>query len=104
MYYVTVCVPMFIWVVGLVPAVVRWRQAPRNSLFAIGGFVAMLIVGVIQLSRNAMLGVSPLDLGGNLYVLLLRVFSFGEIFFSVVGWVLILLAIFGGRKAVQHES
>jgi hypothetical protein len=82
---------MFVWVIGLLLAIVRWKKSPRKSILVLIGLSIMLLGGltdIIQYYITVNMAAS-MDL-----VRLLRIFPLVGTFFDLVGWVLCIIAIF----------
>ncbi len=99
--YLTRLPVLFIWLAGVVLALVWWKRHPRVSLYLLLA-VAALFAGSLF---NPLVGPSgsPMFAGrywhsGEMTIMLV----FGGIvqaFLNTAAWVLILLAVFSGRKA-----
>lgn len=85
-FYATICVPMFVWVIGLILAVVRWKQSPKKSGLVLVGLSIMLLGGVTDLLQYA--------LSANLNVTMFQIFGIAKLLFDTLGWVLCIVAIF----------
>jgi disulfide bond formation protein DsbB len=91
MFYISICIPMFVWVIGLLLAIVRWKKSPRKSMLVLIGLSIMLFGGladIIQYYASVNLSYSPVILS------VLRIFPILGIFFDLIGWILCIIAIF----------
>jgi H+/gluconate symporter-like permease len=103
--YLTRLPVLLIWLVGAVLALVWWKRHSRVSLYLLLALAA-LFAG--SLFSPAGYSASPMYSGryghsGEMTLLLV----FGSIVQAVLNtaaWVLILLAVFGGRKAAASKS
>ncbi|MBL8097997.1 MAG: hypothetical protein JNK81_02390 [Anaerolineales bacterium] len=91
MFYISVCTPMFVWVIGLILAIVRWRKSPRKSILVLIALSIMLLGGLTDIAQNY-ISVNIHHMMN--YISLLSVFSIAGIFFNTLGWVLCIIAIF----------
>jgi len=91
MFYISVCIPMFVWVIGLTLAIVRWRKSPRKSILVLIGLSIMLLGGLTDILQNY-ISVNIHHMMN--YISLLSVFSIAGVFFNTLGWVLCIIAIF----------
>lgn len=91
MFYATVCIPMFVWVIGLILAIVRWRKSPRKSILVLIGLSIMVLGGLTDIAQNFIY--SNISDMMN-YISLIQVFSIAGVFFDTLGWVLCIIAIF----------
>lgn len=106
LYFIT-CSFMFLWLIGIILSVARWKQSPRTAILTILGLAGMIAAGVIELVQNYLFVTSPgdLNLSPALYGNLLRVFLYGRQIFEFIGWILVLFAIFSSvKKATPSES
>ena len=105
MFYVSVCLPMFVWLIGLIVAITRWKRSPKKSMLVVIGLVIMTLGGISELARYAVsMNVSPREFG-MMFPVFLRVLNYVEIFFQTTGWILCIFAIFSpDKKAAQSES
>jgi hypothetical protein len=90
--------PLFLlWLIGIVYAIIRWRNHPRVSLAVVLGFIVLSITACITMMIPLL--VSSISQSGNGTVINLF-FMTGRItpFVDAVGWVLVLIAIFSDRK------
>ncbi|KXK13159.1 MAG: hypothetical protein UZ14_CFX002001898 [Chloroflexi bacterium OLB14] len=95
MFYVTVCLPMFIWVIGLILAIVRWKQSPRKSILVLIGLSIMLLGGLTDIAQNFIHANNSHMMN---YTSFTHVFSIIGVFFDTLGWVLCIIAIFYPRQ------
>lgn len=91
MFYATVCIPMFVWVIGLVLAIARWRKSPRKSILVLIGLSIMLLGGITDIMQNYV-AVSTHMMTN--YVMMIQVFAIAGVFLDTLGWVLCIIAIF----------
>ena len=91
MFYISICIPMFVWVIGLVLAIMRWRKSPRKSILVLIGLSIMLLGGFTDIAQNyfAMQAQLMMD-----YLNLAYFLSIAGVFFDTLGWVLCIVAIF----------
>lgn len=98
---VLVQLPLYItWLVGIVLALVRWKRHPRVSLMTVIALTSMLVLTIAFTSDNLWLpfliknlGLGPIDIGP---ILLIRIIP--EFILLPGVWIVLLAAIFGGRK------
>lgn len=91
MFYFTVCVPMFVWVIGLVFAIARWKKSPRKSILVLIGLSVMLLGGLTDIIQYYM----TVNMTASInWVRFLRIFPLVGTFFDLAGWILCLIAIF----------
>ncbi len=92
---------LMVWLVGIVLALVRWRQHPRASLLALIAFLGLAGTAAANtyvnaafplILRSAGLLALPLATAGALRTMLQNLVS-------VVWWVLLLIALFARRPA-----
>lgn len=91
MFYATVCIPMFVWIIGLVLAIVRWRKSPRKSILVLIGLSIMLLGGLTDIIQYYITVNMSTSMG---LVRFLRIFPLVGTFFDLVGWALCIIAIF----------
>ncbi|HCR71244.1 MAG TPA: hypothetical protein DIW23_07370 [Anaerolineae bacterium] len=91
MFYATVCIPMFVWVIGLIFAIVRWKQSPRKSILVLIGLSIMLLGGLTDIAQNYFAAQAQLMMD---YLNLAYILSIAGVFFDTLGWVLCIIAIF----------
>lgn len=90
-FYATICIPMFVWVIGLILAIVRWRKSPRKSGLVLIGLSIMLLGGITDIAQNY-LTVNMHHMVN--YISLVHIFSIAGVFLDTLGWVLCIIAIF----------
>lgn len=95
-----------IWLVGIVYAIVNRRKHPRTSLFAGIAFGILLAeslasaVGSAYIQYQSFTSDLPArELGANLTIL-----SLCTLPFSILGWILLLVAIFGRGSFLEREA
>lgn len=91
--------------VGIVLAILRWKQHPPVSASAIVGIVLLAFSTSYEVSQpflgRLFLGDDPGSaMRANVLVFLSRIMPFLE----TGAWILILIAIFSGRKAPRQKS
>lgn len=91
MFYATVCIPMFVWVIGLILAITRWRKSPRKSILVLIGLSIMLLGGLTDIAQNYIS--TNMHMMFN-YVIVLQIFAVAGVFLDTLGWVLCIMAIF----------
>lgn len=91
MFYISVCTPMFVWVIGLILAIARWRKSPRKSILVLIGLSIMLLSGLTDIIQYYITVNMAASMG---VVRFLRIFPFVGTFFDLIGWVLCIIAIF----------
>ncbi len=90
-----------IWIVGIVFALVRWRQHPRVSLLIACALAVLVGIQILDLSvpfLPSILG-SRLGAGLNSFTILVMVWGTIRTLFVIAAWIMILVAIFSGRSA-----
>lgn len=91
MFYIPVCLPMFVWVIGLILAIVRWRKSPRKSILVLIGLSIMLLGGITDIVQNY-ISVNIHHMMN--YISFVHIFSIAGVFLDTLGWVLCIIAIF----------
>ncbi|MBX3036574.1 MAG: hypothetical protein KF758_06655 [Anaerolineales bacterium] len=91
MFYISICIPMFVWVIGLILAIVRWRKSPRKSILVLIGLSIMLLGGTTDIFQNYI--TANIHHMMN-YIGLVHIFSVGGVFLDTLGWMLCIIAIF----------
>jgi uncharacterized protein YqhQ len=92
--------PLFLlWFIGILFAVIHWKRHPRNSIFALAGFMVLSISTFFATLFPAWLGELMRDFSENralaqFILSSIRIFPF----LDAIGWIFILTAIFGGGK------
>src|SRR5512141_647840 len=93
---------LLVWLVGLVLAVIYWKRHPRVSLLAIIGIVGLLISTMLGSLASLWMPMICAQNGypGGLqqYALLMPLNTFAGSLLSAAFWVLVIIAIFFGRK------
>ena len=98
--------PLFLlWFIGAVIAVIRWKRHPRNSIFALIGFIVLSISTFFATLFPPLLGELMKDFSENrtlaeIILTSMRIFPFLDAF----GWLFILTAIFSGRKLETKQE
>jgi len=82
---------MFVWVIGLILAIVRWKYAPRKSLLVLIGLSIMLLGGLTDIVQNYIAASTHMMTN---YVMMIQIFAVAGVFFNTLGWVLCIIAIF----------
>src|SRR5262245_53459527 len=85
-----------VWLTGIILALVRWRHHPGTSLMALHGFGLFLLQSLVWTFLTHALLLSPLrtEVGTGT---LLAVLNGAGILVRLVGWVLLLVAVFAWR-------
>ncbi len=97
---------MIVWLIGLILAIVTWKQHPKASLLALRAFVIFLI-NILLSTANSLL---PLYLHNNANMSSASISTISMIagiviqIISVAAWILIIVAIFSRRKAIDSQS
>jgi hypothetical protein len=93
---------MFIWLIGFIVAVVRWKQSPRKSMLVVVGLIIMTLGGITDIANYILPeNFSPSDVGPQLFFTLMRTFTYAGIFFNTVGWIVCIFAIFSPDKKAE---
>jgi disulfide bond formation protein DsbB len=82
---------MFVWVIGLILAIVRWRKSPRKSILVLIGLSIMLLGGLTDIAQNYFAVQARLMMD---YLNLASILSIAGVFLDTLGWVLCIIAIF----------
>jgi lipoprotein signal peptidase len=82
---------MFVWVIGLILAIVRWRKSPRKSILVLIGLSIMLLGGITDILQNYI--TANIHHMMN-YIGLVHIFSIAGVLLDTLGWVLCIIAIF----------
>ena len=99
---------LIVWLVGIILAILRWKKNPRTSLLTL---IALVILGGVHI-LSVIFGTSFFyiaSMNGMKGQLVRTIQTVAQILFSLgdaVGWVLLLLALFGKpkKKAEEVES
>jgi len=87
-----------VWLAGIVFAIVRWRRHAMVSLLTIVGFAVLAVSRVLGPPAGRWLFVVLRNLGWRLpEVWLVGLLSLGLSLVSALGWLLLLVAVFGWR-------
>ncbi len=90
--------PVFlVWLAGLILCIIRWRKAPRASLFALIGLVILFFERFFNFVGSALIvsnyrGISPNSIGWAYFIL-----AFFSSLLSAAGFALLILAIWVQR-------
>jgi hypothetical protein len=91
-----------IWLIGATVAVVRWRRHPRVSLLALCAFGLFALESLLGLAAHYWLlrsikstGMGTIQDEVNFYLMIFRVI---HVAIYATAWVLLLMALFGGRN------
>jgi hypothetical protein len=98
--------PLFIlWLIGIGIAVFRWRVHPRVSMSVILGFIILSVTACVGLLMVALLPQLMTNFSENRTIInfIFLVQRIGP-FFELMGWILVLFAIFSGRKVTASAS
>ena len=93
-------IPLYIiWFVGISIAMLRYRHNPTSMLLAIIAFIIFLLSSIVLTGLNASIllnraanGQSITEIQGQLALVTL-----GQVAATLVGWVLLLVALFRGN-------
>ncbi len=91
-------IPLYVvWLVGAVLCIVNWRKHSAVSLLAL---IALVLFFLASSLGDLMGIVLPAILRANISLLatLLTIRGIAQVFVNLVGWVLILIAVFGWRN------
>lgn len=91
MFYISTCIPMFVWVIGLILAIVHWKKSPKKSMLVLIGLSIMLLGGLTNIAHNY-LSVNIHHMMS--YIGLVHIFSIAGVLLDTLGWVLCIIAIF----------
>jgi hypothetical protein len=97
-------VPLYlVWLAGAVLCIVNWRKHSAVSLLTL---IALILFFLTAFVGDWMGIVLPLILRERISLLatLLTIRVIAQVFANLVGWVLILIAIFGWREPVKAKS
>lgn len=100
-------IPFYIiWLVGIVYAVVNRHRHPRTSLFATRALGILLVEGLISALGSTYIqyhafasDMRPVEYGTRLAML-----SVCTIPLSILGWILLLVAIFRRENVLEREA
>jgi hypothetical protein len=100
--FLAVNLPLYlVWLVGIVLSIITWNKHPKSSLLSVIAFVIFFIntlvsnfLSILPVYLHNTRGMSLSNIGT-----LSTILNLVLILFRVVGWVLILIAIFGRRKS-----
>jgi hypothetical protein len=98
--------PLFLlWLVGIGIAILRWRYHPRVSMSVILGFMILSFAACVGLLIVALLPQLMRDFSGNRTIInfIFLIQRIGP-FIELAGWILVLVAIFSGRRASDSVS
>ncbi len=89
-----------VWIVGIVFALVRWRQHPRVSLLIACALAVLVGIQILDLSIPFLTSsfVDRLGNGLNSFTFLVMVWGTVRTLFVIAAWIMILIAIFSGRS------
>jgi hypothetical protein len=88
-------VPLYIvWAIGAIFCLVRWRRHPTVSLLAL---IAILLFFLLSVIGTLTVFVLPVIWRGSLAPLT-TIRTIVQVFGSVIGWMLLLAAVFGWRS------
>lgn len=100
-------IPVYLaWITGMILAVVFWRKHPPVSLTALIGLAVFFLVSVLGLllsvwaQYRGIIGEMPYQQVG----IISGVVGIIKTAVDTVAWILVLVAIFGWRKASQAEK
>ena len=94
--------PIFlVWIAGIVLASVRWSQHPRVSLLTVIALAIMLVTSLVSIYLNVQLPLLMADWGwGYSQIgLFFTIKGFIQAIIDTIAFVLLLMAIFGGRTS-----
>jgi high-affinity Fe2+/Pb2+ permease len=90
-----------VWLVGVIYALVTWRKHPGISVLAIAALLMQLLVSLvfIALTRTVpQIVQKESDLTSAQMSMMFSAFALGQSCLSAVAYLLLLLAVFKGRK------
>ncbi len=95
-----------IWLGGIVYAAVNRRKHPRTSLFAGIALGILLLVNLLStmMSFYFQHQHSAGDLSMTEFVRMQNLLSLCTFPFSILGWLLLLVAIFGWKNVSEHQA
>jgi len=94
-------VPLYIvWAVGAILCLVRWRRHSTVSLLAL---IAILLFFLLSITGTLTVFVLPVIWRGSLAPLT-TIRTIVQVFGSVIGWMLLLAAVFGWRSEPANTS
>ena len=94
-------VPLYlVWLAGIVVAIVRRRQHPRVSQLVITGLAMLLLVSIFASMFNVLIPRLVMRNGWNANQtgVMIALVSGAARLVETAAWVLILIAVFGGRS------
>ena len=97
--------PLFLlWLVGIVLAISRWRDHPRVSIAVVSGIAILSIAACTSLLFTMSTPRLVSSFSEN-FTLLKFIFFLRRIspFIEFAGWILVLVAIFSGRRAMEQK-
>lgn len=97
---------LIVWIIGLVVAIIRWKNAPKKAVFTV---LAILIIGFVLLLEIAwsIFGIRWINTsrtGIRLARTLVIVVPLTINLLRTAGWIFILLAIFSKPKKESTEK
>jgi hypothetical protein len=99
---------LLVWLVGLVLAIVYWKRHPRVSLLALIGlaglFIANVLGSLVSLWLPLIVEQTGLPGGMQQYALINAIRTIAGSLISAVFWVLVIAAIFGGRRKPEASQ
>ncbi len=88
-------IPLYVvWLVGAILCIIRWRQHPSVSLLAL---VAILLFFLLSIVGTLTAYLLPIIWRGSLAPLT-AIRGIVQVFGNMIGWMLLLAAIFGWRS------
>lgn len=101
MFYIATCVPMFVWIIGLILAIVRWKQSPKKSGLVLIGLSIMLLGGLTDIAQNYF-AIQARHMMS--YLNFVSILSIVGVLLDTLGWVLCIIAIFMEDKKTSEVS
>jgi len=98
--YLVIIPVLIIWVIGLIIAIARWSRHPRVSMFATIGLILFILRALV--SPWISLLIQQSEISFTQMGIRFSIFNVASAVVAAVGWIFILMAVFGGRS--RHET
>jgi len=101
-----ICPLLMVFLVGIVLALARWQRHPAASGFALSGFIVLLSNAVLMLVIQVFVVDNMSRRGGTNAQLgtILSVVNMARILINVIGYSLLIVAVFIGRSARPRRT
>jgi hypothetical protein len=93
---------LLVYVAGILLALFRWSNHPKVSAISLGAFGLLLVSLIVKLGFMLwLIGNQESGMGMVQRFVLLRWINLSVVFLELLGWVLLLIALFGWRKSQE---